>query len=132
MIIILIFSSTFFSFQPIVKSTFLRTLTHSPFLSAKSASLKKTCTYSLTSHPRFFRCILHKKVFHHSHIGDHAGLYPKNQPKNSLVRVGGVEGEWVKGALTSLIRPTSHNLWRRTDFQPTPSQLSIISRAENC
>jgi hypothetical protein len=51
--------------------------------------------------------------------------------KNSLVRIGGVEGEWVKRALTALIRPSSHNLRRRTDFQPTPSRLSIMSKAED-
>ncbi|XP_062164140.1 uncharacterized serine-rich protein C215.13 [Alnus glutinosa] len=99
---------------------------------------KKTCTCSPTSHPGSFRCSLHKNSSHHSHGSHHAGSYPTNRlnmrrsaMKNSLVRIGGVEGEWVKRALTALIRPSSHNLRRRTDFQPTPSRLSIMSKAED-
>ncbi|RWV85066.1 hypothetical protein GW17_00053172 [Ensete ventricosum] len=43
---------------------------------------------------------------------------------NSLVRIGTVEGEWVKRALASLIRPSSHHQRRRADFRPRPSRLS--------
>ncbi|KAF2550247.1 hypothetical protein F2Q68_00036745 [Brassica cretica] len=45
---------------------------------------------------------------------------------NSLVRIGGVEGEWVRRALTTLIRPSSHQLKRRSAYQPRPSRLSSI------
>ncbi|TQD72184.1 hypothetical protein C1H46_042272 [Malus baccata] len=36
---------------------------------------------------------------------------------NSLVRISGVEGEWVKQALTALIRPCAHQQRRRAGFQ---------------
>ncbi|KAL7191495.1 hypothetical protein ACSBR2_023551 [Camellia fascicularis] len=48
---------------------------------------------------------------------------------NSLVRIGTVEGDLVKRALSALIRPSSHQQRRRANFQPRPSRLSIMSRA---
>lgn len=50
--------------------------------------------------------------------------------KNSLVRIGGVEGEWVKRALTALIRPSSHQQKRRDAFEPRSSRLSVMSKAD--
>ncbi|PPS18422.1 hypothetical protein GOBAR_AA02151 [Gossypium barbadense] len=51
--------------------------------------------------------------------------------KNSLVRIGGVEGELVKRALTALIRPSSHQQRRRAAFEPRPSRLSIMSKTDD-
>ncbi|KAK7311226.1 hypothetical protein RJT34_09229 [Clitoria ternatea] len=99
-----------------------------------SIQKKKTCMCSPTTHPGSFRCSLHK-----SHGGSHheSGSSPSNRlnmrrsaMKNSLVRIGGVEGEWVKRALTALIRPSSHQQRRRTAFEPRPSRLSTMSKAE--
>ena len=51
---------------------------------------------------------------------------------NSLVRIGTVEGgEWVKRALATLIRPCAHQQKRRADFQPRPSRLSVMSKADD-
>ena len=94
---------------------------------------KKTCMCSPTNHPGSFRCSLHKNNHHHAS----AGSFPSNRlnmrrsaMKNSLVRIGGVEGEWVKRALTALIRPSSHQQRRRSAFEPRPSRLSIMSNSE--
>ncbi|KAJ1407787.1 hypothetical protein SESBI_24071 [Sesbania bispinosa] len=77
---------------------------------------------------------LHKNSSHQHH---HADSYPSNRlnmrrsaMKNSLVRIGGVEGEWVKRALTALIRPSSHQQRRRTGFETRPSRVSTMSKAE--
>ncbi|XP_027332032.1 uncharacterized protein LOC113847248 [Abrus precatorius] len=95
---------------------------------------KKTCMCSPTTHPGSFRCSLHKSIGgnHHS-----SGSFPSNRlnmrrsaMKNSLVRIGGVEGEWVKRALTALIRPSSHQQRRRAAFEPRPSRLCTVSKAE--
>ncbi|KAI9118248.1 hypothetical protein K1719_010580 [Acacia pycnantha] len=70
------------------------------------------------------------------HLGPEENLYVlADQPsrsamKNSVVRIGGVEGEWVKRALTALIRPSSHQQRRRASFEPRPSRLSVMSKAE--
>lgn len=50
---------------------------------------------------------------------------------NSIVRIGGVEGELMRRALTALIRPSSHHLRRRAAFETGPSRLSVMSRAED-
>ncbi|KAL2318053.1 hypothetical protein Fmac_031929 [Flemingia macrophylla] len=84
---------------------------------------KRTCMCSPTTHPGSFRCSLHKNNQAPS------GSFPSNRlnmrrsaMKNSLVRIGGVEGEWVKRALTALIRPSSHQQRRRAAFESRPSR----------
>ncbi|KAG4392039.1 hypothetical protein AAZX31_04G063000 [Glycine max] len=96
---------------------------------------KKTCMCSPTMHPGSFRCSLHKNIGNNNH---HSDSYPSNRlnmrrsaMKNSLVRIGGVEGEWVKRALTALIRPSSHQQRRRAGFEPRPSRLSVMSKAQD-
>ncbi|KAH1124475.1 hypothetical protein AAZX31_06G063000 [Glycine max] len=96
---------------------------------------KKTCMCSPTTHPGSFRCSLHKNMGSSNHNAD---SYPSNRlnmrrsaMKNSLVRIGGVEGEWVKRALTALIRPSSHQQRRRAGFEPRPSRLSVMSKAQD-
>lgn len=96
---------------------------------------KKTCMCSPTTHPGSFRCSLHKGM---QFAGHQQTQYLSNQlnmrrsaMKNSLVRIGTVEGDLVKRALAALIRPSSHSLRRRTDFQPRPSRLSIMSKSDD-
>ncbi|KAL6996666.1 hypothetical protein U1Q18_006795 [Sarracenia purpurea var. burkii] len=99
---------------------------------------KKTCMCSPTTHPGSFRCSLHKNVSSRHHHQDHSVSYRSNRLNarrsamtNSLVRIGTVEGDLVKRALAALIRPSSHQQRRRSDFQPRPSRLSIMSKAED-
>ncbi|KAF7806464.1 putative serine-rich protein C215.13-like [Senna tora] len=93
---------------------------------------KRTCMCSPTTHPGSFRCSLHKGFGSHS-----VAPYSPNRLNarrsamtNSLVRIGGVEGDLVKRALAALIRPSSHQQRRRADFQPRPSRLSNMSKSE--
>ncbi|KAE8735424.1 exosome complex component RRP42 [Hibiscus syriacus] len=101
---------------------------------------KRTCMCSPTNHPGSFRCSLHKN-FNNSHsVTGYAQSNRLNAPSNrlnarrsamtnSLVRIGGVEGDLVKRALSALIRPSSHQQRRRAAFQPRPSRLSVMTRA---
>ncbi|GAU15070.1 hypothetical protein TSUD_08080 [Trifolium subterraneum] len=96
---------------------------------------KKTCMCSPTTHPGSFRCSLHKN--NGSNSINNADSYPstrlnmrRSAMKNSLVRIGGVEGEWVKRALTALIRPSSHQQKRRSAFEARPSRLSVMCKAD--
>ncbi|KAI3709376.1 hypothetical protein L2E82_39137 [Cichorium intybus] len=96
---------------------------------------RRMCMCSPTSHPGSFRCSLHKNS-HNTHT---AVSYPTNRLNarrsamtNSLVRIGTVEGgDLVKRALSALIRPSSHQQKRRTSFQPTPSRLSVMTKADD-
>ncbi|CAN8252258.1 unnamed protein product [Cochlearia groenlandica] len=99
------------------------------------SSRRKRCMCSPTTHPGSFRCVLHKNVANPH--GQGPVTYPTNSLNmrrsamtNSLVRIGGVEGEWVRRALTTLIRPSSHQLKRRSAYQPRRSRLSSMSKAE--
>lgn len=98
---------------------------------------KKTCMCSPTTHPGSFRCSLHKNSGVNSHSNG-TGSYQSNSLNmrrsamtNSLVRIGGVEGEWMKRSLRDLIRPSSHHQRRRSAFQPRPSRLCITSKYED-
>ncbi|XAR69408.1 hypothetical protein NMG60_11000973 [Bertholletia excelsa] len=98
-----------------------------------SSMPKKTCMCSPTTHPGSFRCSLHKNT----NSGRSISYSPnrlnarRSAMANSLVRIGTVEGDLVKRALAQLIRPSSHHLRRRADFQPRPSRLSIMSKADD-
>lgn len=96
------------------------------------AKMRKACMCSPTTHPGSFRCSLHRKNSTSSSSSAHSQLNARRSAMaNSLVRIGSVEGEWVKRALTALIRPSSHHMRRRTSFQPRPSRLRHMSRAED-
>ncbi|XP_057790668.1 uncharacterized protein LOC131007765 [Salvia miltiorrhiza] len=103
---------------------------------------KKTCMCSPTTHPGSFRCSLHKNSIVSGYSGrnqaspsssyrsSHQLNMRRSAMTNSLVRIGTVEGDLVRRALAALIRPSSHSLRRRHDFQPRPSRLSVMSKAD--
>ncbi|XP_059643081.1 uncharacterized serine-rich protein C215.13-like [Cornus florida] len=94
---------------------------------------KKTCMCSPTTHPGSFRCSLHKNCNNNQSTTYSANRLNarRSAMTNSLVRIGAVEGDWVKRALAALIRPSSHQQRRRAAFQPRPSRLSIMSKADD-
>ncbi|XP_022981771.1 uncharacterized protein LOC111480822 [Cucurbita maxima] len=102
-----------------------------------ASNVKRTCICSPTTHPGSFRCSLHKNV---SSSGGNSQTvsFPstrlnmrRSAMANSLVRIGGVEGELVKRALTTLIRPSSHQQRRRGAFIPRSSRLSVMSKVDD-
>ncbi|KAI4335630.1 hypothetical protein L6164_014262 [Bauhinia variegata] len=106
---------------------------HSSQVVKRQNHQKRTCMCSPTTHPGSFRCSLHKGFGSHS-----VTPYSPNRLNarrsamtNSLVRIGGVEGDLVRRALSTLIRPSSHQQRRRADFQPRPSRLSAMTKAED-
>ncbi|CAN6449944.1 unnamed protein product [Victoria cruziana] len=115
-----------------------RSLAGTPMSSHRDTAVKKqnqmpsppprrTCMCSPTTHPGSFRCSLHKNTRSPSNRLDAR----RSSMTNSLVRIGTVEGEWVRRALAALIRPSSHQQKRRAGFQPRPSRLSVMSKAED-
>ncbi|KAK4431801.1 hypothetical protein Salat_0942200 [Sesamum alatum] len=103
---------------------------------AAARSQKRTCMCSPTNHPGSFRCSLHKAGFANpsnsqtASCGSSSRLNMRRSAmKNSLVRIGTVEGDLVRRALAALIRPSSHQQRRRGEFRPRPSRLSVVSKA---
>ncbi|XP_058067443.1 uncharacterized protein LOC131216863 [Magnolia sinica] len=93
---------------------------------------RRTCMCSPTTHPGSFRCSLHKNFNHQSvYSPSHRLNARRSAMTNSLVRIGTVEGDLVKRALSALIRPSSHQQKRRAAFQPRLSRLSTMSKAED-
>lgn len=98
---------------------------------------KRTCMCSPTNHPGSFRCSLHKTGSDRASNNSQTASYGsssrlnmrRSAMKNSLVRIGTVEGDLVKRALAALIRPSSHQQRRRGEFQPRRSRLSVMSKA---
>ncbi|XP_020578532.1 uncharacterized protein LOC110023448 [Phalaenopsis equestris] len=103
--------------------------------SISSSGSRKTCMCSPTTHPGSFRCSLHKGQKHNPSAAVSSPSNRLNARRsamtNSLVRIGTVEGDLVKRALSALIRPSSHRQRRRADFQPRPSRLSKMSMADD-
>lgn len=94
---------------------------------------KRTCMCSPTNHPGSFRCSLHKNFNSQSHSVPYSSNRlnaRRSAMTNSLVRIGTVEGDLVRRALSALIRPSSHQQRRRTSFQKRPSRLSFMTKAE--
>ncbi|TKY48044.1 hypothetical protein E2542_SST25458 [Spatholobus suberectus] len=97
---------------------------------------KRSCMCSPTTHPGSFRCAYHKQLAERqkqktTSLSDRKLNLLRSAMKNSVVRIGGVEGELVRRALTTLIRPSSHHLRRREAFQPRPTRLSLMSKAQD-
>ncbi|URD74922.1 Serine-rich [Musa troglodytarum] len=100
---------------------------------AAAAPVRRTCLCAPTTHPGSFRCRLHKGLHtHHAAVSSPSNRLNarRSAMTNSLVRIGAVEGDWVKRALAALIRPSSHQQRRRADFHPRPSRLSRMSKAD--
>lgn len=102
-----------------------------------AAGQKRTCMCSPTNHPGSFRCSLHKGFASQNSVHSQTASSPmrlnmrRSAMTNSLVRIGTVEGDLVKRALATLIRPSSHQQRRRAGFQPRKSRLSVMSKAED-
>lgn len=130
-------TTTSLSFSLDRPSTPNRSVSFSP---AGPAPPRRTCMCSPTNHPGSFRCSLHKgtaaanntRVSNNSRTtscGSSSRLILRRSAmKNSLVRIGTVEGDLVNRALAALIRPSSHHQRRRGEFRPRPSRLSAMSK----
>ncbi|GLJ26324.1 hypothetical protein SUGI_0506400 [Cryptomeria japonica] len=103
-----------------------------PVSSVPPNPVRKMCLCSPSNHPGAFRCSLHRNCPTSSASPNSQLQIRRSAMKNSIVRIGSMEGgEWVKRALTSNIRPSSHQLRRRTSFRPQPSRLRHVTRAED-
>ncbi|KAI4376182.1 hypothetical protein MLD38_013972 [Melastoma candidum] len=93
-------------------------------------SRKATCMCSPTSHPRSFRCGLHKDSSPRQSVPPSRSNVWSLAMKNLVVRIG-VEGDLMRRVLTALICPSSRQQHRRMAFQPLPSRLSVMSKASD-
>ncbi|GLJ26279.1 hypothetical protein SUGI_0505160 [Cryptomeria japonica] len=90
------------------------------------------CVCSPSNHPGAFRCSLHRNCpSSSSSASTNSEVHMRRSAmKNSIARIGSVEGgEWMKRALSVLIRPSSHLLQRRRSFHQQTSRLRHMTRS---
>ncbi|KAL1167343.1 hypothetical protein V6Z11_A05G012900 [Gossypium hirsutum] len=75
--------------------------------SPSSKSQARTCLCSPTTHPGSFRCSLHRNF---------------NKPPTGRSRAA---------LLLQIIKPSSHDLQRRRNFQPKPSRFCMLNGNRN-
>ncbi|GKA72140.1 hypothetical protein Tco_0778356 [Tanacetum coccineum] len=107
---------------------------------------KKECLCSPATHPGSFKCGMHRNSYSNNVINSNVKndnksdgsktvslyhrLYVRRKALvNCLKRLGTVESGLLKRGLASLIKPSARQLRRREEFQPRPSRLSVMSRA---
>ncbi|BFG40246.1 hypothetical protein CerSpe_265200 [Prunus speciosa] len=85
---------------------------------SKSHNSNRTCLCSPTSHPGSFRCSLHRNSNkQQSIISNPAFVVKPNSIKGCL--------------LLQLIKPSSHDLQRRRQFQPKPTRFCLMNDTRN-
>ncbi|KAL4280020.1 hypothetical protein GQ457_10G029880 [Hibiscus cannabinus] len=94
---------------------------------SSSKSQTRTCPCSPTTHPGSFRCNLHRN---------------SNKPpasRNRVVRVSPnpwklavqAKANSIKALLLQIIKPSSHDMQRRRNFQPKPSRFCVFNGNRN-
>ncbi|XWS17055.1 hypothetical protein CRYUN_Cryun33cG0035000 [Craigia yunnanensis] len=95
--------------------------------SSNSKPQTHTCLCSPTTHPGSFRCSLHRNF---------------NKPPGRRTRVVRVSSNhWelavvakansIKALLFQIIKPSSHDMQRRRNFQPKPSRFCLLNGNRN-
>ncbi|OIT08493.1 hypothetical protein A4A49_13909 [Nicotiana attenuata] len=90
--------------------------------SSKFQPPKRICYCSPTNHPGSFRCKLHKNGRQSARRLSTSSNYWE------LAKVA--KANSLKAFLLQIIKPSSHDLQRRRNFQPKPSRFSWINNNE--
>ncbi|CAI9283641.1 unnamed protein product [Lactuca saligna] len=90
--------------------------------SSSSTSSRRTCLCSPTNHPGSFRCARHRSSS------------PKVGRKliaEQLNRLDIKKTNLVKEFLLKIIKPSSHDIQRRKNFEPKPSRFSVLDHCSH-
>ncbi|CAK9310374.1 unnamed protein product [Citrullus colocynthis] len=91
-------------------------------MATKTASSSRLCLCAPTTHPGSFRCSLHRRP---SKASDKTMQPPGSQSK------AGTTDHLVKAFLMQIVKPSSHDLQRRRDFQPKPSRFCNVVASDH-
>ncbi|XP_061351172.1 uncharacterized protein LOC133296242 [Gastrolobium bilobum] len=84
----------------------------------------RTCLCSPTTHPGSFRCSMHKKP--HKALPRSMPTYPSNNTHHWELPMA-AKANSLKAILLQVIKPSSHDLHRRKNFQPKPSRFCLMN-----
>ncbi|KAG4144075.1 hypothetical protein CXB51_013569 [Gossypium anomalum] len=95
--------------------------------SSSSKSQARTCLCSPTTHPGSFRCSLHRN-FNKPPTGRSRAV---RIAPNSWELALQAKANSIKALLLQIIKPSSHDLQRRRNFQPKPSRFCMLNGNRN-
>ncbi|CAK7338547.1 unnamed protein product, partial [Dovyalis caffra] len=96
---------------------------HVPFPKLRTQQQTRTCLCSPTTHPGSFRCSMHKN-FRRVSAGSRTDRVGSNT-KWELSVVA--KANSFKTILLQIIKPSSHDLHRRREFQPRPTRFCLMN-----
>ncbi|KAJ7951950.1 Serine-rich protein-related [Quillaja saponaria] len=87
-------------------------------MATMNSSSARTCLCSPTTHPGSFRCSLHR---------GYRKLSPKSTvPVSQSKNIKDSKIDVIKAFLLQIIKPSSHDLQRRRNFQPRPTRFCLM------
>lgn len=93
----------------------------------KTASSSRLCLCAPTTHPGSFRCSLHRRPSNSSHKTPQP--LPPPHGSQSKAATTTTDHYFLKAFLMQIVKPSSHGLQRRGNFQPKPSRFCNIVSA---
>ncbi|EEF30937.1 conserved hypothetical protein [Ricinus communis] len=82
----------------------------------------RTCLCSPTTHPGSFRCSLHRNFNRFSNRSRTAHVSPRKWELSVIAKANS-----LKAFLLQIIKPSSHDLQRRRNFQPRPTRFCLMN-----
>ncbi|KAH8506435.1 hypothetical protein Peur_044341 [Populus x canadensis] len=98
-----------------------------PYPRSNAQQQARTCLCSPTTHPGSFRCSLHRN-FRKVSSGSRIGRVGSNHNWDLTVVA---KANPFKAILLQIIKPSSHDLHRRRDFQPRPTRFCLMNANRN-
>ncbi|KAM0018634.1 hypothetical protein Hdeb2414_s0026g00676201 [Helianthus debilis subsp. tardiflorus] len=99
--------------------------THTPKVMDPSrkiaSSSRRTCLCSPTNHPGSFRCARHRTS---------APKPGRKSISEQLNMLDSKNTNLIKEFLMKIIKPTSHDVQRRKNFEPKPSRFSVLDSGD--
>ncbi|XVF47984.1 hypothetical protein PTKIN_Ptkin03bG0154000 [Pterospermum kingtungense] len=94
--------------------------------SSKAKSQTRTCLCSPTTHPGSFRCSLHRNFNNPAGRKRLVRVSPSHWELSVLAKANS-----IKAFLLQIIKPSSHDMQRRRNFQPKPSRFCVLNGNRN-
>ncbi|KAL8243497.1 hypothetical protein R6Q59_009755 [Mikania micrantha] len=94
----------------------------SPSPSSPSPSSRRICLCSPTNHPGSFRCARHRAS---------SPKLGRKSISEQLNRLDSKKTNLINEVLMKIIKPASHDLQRRKNFEPKPSRFSVLNHCSH-
>nr|POE69733.1 hypothetical protein CFP56_63866 [Quercus suber] len=97
----------------------------SPHPKSQTQTQTRTCLCSPTTHPGSFRCSIHRNPHPHHNKSLSRRMVRVSRSQWELAVIA--KANSLKAFLLQIIKPSSHDLQRRRNFQPKPSRFCMMN-----